>query len=58
VAAILPPFAELITIYTGEGSLPSASKSLEAWLGELHPRLTVCEIDGGQPLYPYLVSIE
>lgn len=58
VAAILPDGAELLTIYPGEGAQPSAAKALQAWLAELHPRLSVCEVAGGQPLYPYLVSIE
>lgn len=58
VAAMLPPDAELLTVYTGEGAAPSVTKALVAWLDELHPRLTVEEIDGGQPLYPYLISIE
>ncbi len=58
VAAILPPFAELLTIYTGDGARRSATKALVAWLDELHPELTVEEVEGGQPLYPYLISIE
>jgi hypothetical protein len=58
VAAILPPGAELLTLYPGQGSVRAATKALGAWLGELHPRLEICEIHGGQPLYPYLVSIE
>jgi dihydroxyacetone kinase-like predicted kinase len=58
VAAILPPLAELLTIYTGEGSRRSVTKALVAWLSELHPEIRVMEIEGGQPLYPYLISIE
>jgi DAK2 domain fusion protein YloV len=58
VAVILPPGAELLTIYTGEGAQTHATKSLEAWLGELHPELELVEVTGGQPVYPYLVSIE
>ncbi len=58
VAAVLPPGAELLTIYVGEGSTLSTTKALTAWLAELYPRLDVSVVDGGQPLYPYLVSIE
>ncbi len=58
VAAVLPPFAELLTLYTGDGAAPSVTKALVAWLDELHPELTVEVVAGGQPLYPYLISIE
>jgi uncharacterized protein len=58
VASILPVGAELLTVYVGEHAEPSASKALEAWLGELHPLLEVEFVAGGQPLYPYLVSVE
>ncbi len=58
VAAILPPGAELLTLYVGEGSTMSTTKALTAWLAELYPRLEVNVVDGGQPLYPYLVSVE
>lgn len=58
VASILPPMAELVTIYTGESASPAATKGLIAWLHELHPEIEVKEIEGGQPLYPYLVSVE
>jgi uncharacterized protein len=58
VAAILPLGSELLTLYVGEGAHGPATKALEAWLGELHPTLRMETVDGGQPLYPYLVSIE
>lgn len=58
VASILPPMAELVTIYTGESASPAATKGLIAWLHELHPEIEVKEVEGGQPLYPYLVSVE
>ncbi|CAN5888864.1 DAK2 domain-containing protein [soil metagenome] len=58
VAAVIPPAAELVTIFEGDGASRSDTKSLEAWLSETHPSVEVIAIDGGQPLYPYLVSIE
>ncbi|MGF1664750.1 MAG: DAK2 domain-containing protein [Acidimicrobiia bacterium] len=58
VAALLMPGVELLTVYTGDGASPSALKALEAWLGELHPEIEISEVHGGQPLYPYLVSLE
>lgn len=57
-AAILPPDPEILTLYLGEGARVSVIKSLEAWLSELHPALEVERVDGGQPLYPYLLSLE
>ncbi len=58
VASLLMPGVELLTVYTGDGASPSALKALEAWLGELHPEIEISEVHGGQPLYPYLVSLE
>ena len=58
VAAIMPPSAELVTVFTGVGASRSDTKALEAWVGETHPSVEVLALDGGQPLYPYLVSVE
>jgi hypothetical protein len=56
VAAILPPVAEAVSLFLGAGAPRSAARSLEAWLGELRPGLTVTVVDGRQPT-PFLVSI-
>lgn len=58
VAAIMPPTAELVTVYAGEGATTSDAKALEAWVAETHPRVEVLSLEGGQPLYPYLISVE
>lgn len=58
VAALLVPGARSLTVYTGDGSQPSVTKALEAWLSELHPGLEVTTVAGGQPSAPYLVSLE
>ncbi len=58
VAAILPPDPELLTLYLGDDSQLATVKALEAWLSEMRPGLEVQTIDGGQPLYPYLLSLE
>jgi uncharacterized protein len=58
VAAILPPGAELLTVLVGEAASTATTKALVAWMSELHPRMRVSIVEGGQPLYPYLVSIE
>ncbi len=59
VAELMPPAnPEIVTLYTGvEASLP-ATKSLEAYLSELHPEVELVVIPGGQPTYPYLISVE
>ncbi|HEY5650644.1 MAG TPA: DAK2 domain-containing protein, partial [Acidimicrobiia bacterium] len=59
VAELMPPAnPEIVTLYTGiDASLP-ATKSLEAYLSELHPEVELVIIPGGQPTYPYLISVE
>ncbi|GAC1311985.1 MAG: DAK2 domain-containing protein [Acidimicrobiales bacterium] len=49
---------EIVTILEGEGSSPAATRHMSEWLGEHHPELMVEIHHGGQPLYPYLFSIE
>lgn len=58
VAAILPRQAELVTVYTGEGASRSDTKALEAWVVDTHPGIEVMAVEGGQPVYPYLISVE
>lgn len=58
VAAIIRPTAELVTVYTGEDASRIDLKALEAWVSETHPGVELETVEGGQPLYPYLVSIE
>ena len=59
VAELLPPAdAEIVTLFTGlDASIP-ATKSLEAYVSESHPAVEVVVIEGGQPTYPYLISVE
>ena len=58
VAAIIGPTAELLTVYTGDGAATADLKALQAWVSETHPAVETMVLEGGQPLYPYLVSIE
>ena len=59
VAELMPvESAEIVTLYTGVGAAPHATKSLQAYLDELHPEVEVTVVDGGQPTYPYLLSVE
>jgi dihydroxyacetone kinase-like predicted kinase len=57
VAAIIPPLAEALTMFTGRDASPAATKSLEAWLAEIYPDLDVVVVPGDHPEAAYLVSI-
>ncbi|HZU80897.1 MAG TPA: DAK2 domain-containing protein [Acidimicrobiales bacterium] len=49
---------ELVTLIEGEGAGPGDTRRITEWLQEHRPDLAVEVHHGGQPLYPYLVSIE
>ena len=49
---------EIVTIIEGEGSSAAATRRMSEWLNEQHPDVMVEIHHGGQPLYPYLFSIE
>ncbi|MGH9057815.1 MAG: DAK2 domain-containing protein [Acidimicrobiales bacterium] len=49
---------EIVTIIAGDGSSPAVTRFITEWLDEHHPGVS-CEVhQGGQPVYPYLFSIE
>ncbi len=61
-AALLDSLAgadvEIVTIIEGEGASAAVTRQLTEWLADRHPD-AVAEIHhGGQPLYPYLFSVE
>ncbi|MEJ5311705.1 MAG: DAK2 domain-containing protein [Anaerolineae bacterium] len=49
---------ELVTLYYGEGVDAAQAESLAARLNETYPELEFEVIEGGQPHYPYIISIE
>ena len=49
---------ELVTIYRGEGGSEEEAARIKAAASEAHQEWEVEIIDGGQPHYPYLISIE
>ncbi len=49
---------ELVTLIEGEGARPADTRRITEWLAEHRPRATAEVHHGGQPLYPYLISIE
>ena len=49
---------EIVTVIAGEGSTAADTRRITEWLDENHPGLSAEVHQGGQPLYPYLFSIE
>jgi dihydroxyacetone kinase-like predicted kinase len=49
---------EIITLIEGEGATAASTRRLTEWITEHRPKATVEVHHGGQPLYPYLLSIE
>jgi uncharacterized protein len=49
---------EIVTLIEGEGARPADTRSITEWLSENHPSVSTEVHHGGQPLYPYLLSIE
>jgi DAK2 domain fusion protein YloV len=49
---------ELVTIIEGEGSGPAETRRITEWLRDNRPDVESEVHQGGQPLYPYLFSIE
>lgn len=49
---------DLVTIIEGEGSGPADTRRITEWVRDRWPDMETEEHHGGQPLYPYLFSIE
>jgi dihydroxyacetone kinase-like predicted kinase len=49
---------DLVTIIEGEGSGAADTRRITEWLKEARPVVETEVHHGGQPLYPYLFSIE
>jgi len=50
--------AELVTIITGLGAHPDATAAVKEWMATHRQGVEVDLTNGGQPLYPYLLSVE
>jgi len=55
---LVEPGHDLVTIFEGEGSSAADTRRLTEWLHEHWPDVDIEVHHGGQPLYPYLFSIE
>jgi DAK2 domain fusion protein YloV len=49
---------EIVTIYHGAGASEQQAHALATRVREAHPGLAVEVVEGGQPHYPYVVSLE
>jgi dihydroxyacetone kinase-like predicted kinase len=49
---------EVITIYFGQESSAAQADSLAGQIKTLYPELEVEVHEGGQPYYPYIISLE
>jgi hypothetical protein len=49
---------DLVTIIEGEGSGAADTRRITEWIKDRRPDVEIEVHDGGQPLYPYLFSIE
>jgi dihydroxyacetone kinase-like predicted kinase len=55
---LIEPRHELVTLIEGEGARPHDTRRVTEWMKENHEAVAVEVHHGGQPLYPYLISIE
>ena len=58
LAEIVSPEASLLTLYAGEDVRDEDAQALAAALRATHPAIEVELVLGGQPHYPYLLSLE
>jgi dihydroxyacetone kinase-like predicted kinase len=58
VRCLLRDGHEIVTVLEGEGATAGATRRITEWLAAEHPEVMVEVHHGGQPLYPYLFSIE
>ena len=49
---------EIVTIIEGDGATPADTRAITEWLSDQRPDVGTEVHQGGQPLYPYLFSIE
>jgi DAK2 domain fusion protein YloV len=49
---------EIVTIIAGDGAGAADTRRITEWIAECHPGVSAEVHQGGQPLYPYLFSLE
>ncbi len=58
LADLVADDAEIVTVLTGDGADEPTLAAATAWLEKHRPHVEIEVADGGQPLYPYLISVE
>ena len=58
LAVLVTDAHEIVTLIEGDGSTAADTRRVREWLRDNHPDATLEVQHGGQPLYPYLLSIE
>jgi DAK2 domain fusion protein YloV len=58
LAELLEDEHEIVTVIEGDGASAAVTRRITEWLGEHHPEVSPEVHHGGQPLYPYLFSVE
>lgn len=58
LGAVVTDDAEIVTVITGEGATIPGQAAVETWVAARGSGLAVEFVDGGQPLYPYLLAVE
>jgi dihydroxyacetone kinase-like predicted kinase len=58
LAEMLGDDHEFVTVIEGDGAGAGVTRRITEWLSEHHPELSHEVHHGGQPLYPYLFSVE
>jgi dihydroxyacetone kinase-like predicted kinase len=53
-----PERREIVTIYWGEGATRDSAVALREAIGAAYPNLEAEVAEGGQPHYPYIISVE
>jgi hypothetical protein len=58
LSRLLTPAHELVTLIEGDGAGVAETRKISQWLATEYPDVSLEVHHGGQPLYPYLLSIE
>jgi DAK2 domain fusion protein YloV len=55
---LVDPERELLTLITGDVASGEVTGVAERWMADQRPGVEIEVVDGGQPLYPYYLSVE
>ena len=55
---LVDPERELVTLITGDSAPDETTAFAEQWMSEQRPSVELEVVEGGQPLYPYYLSVE